>query len=126
MPQFDLVTFFNQVVWFFFGFFFFYFITVYFFLPYLCENLKYRKKKIENNIFLFKETSSEYYTQYAWVNNIFDKNGSFLNKSIIEIFKICSDTKVPLIKQNLYSFFSFKNFLTTFLVPSIIFKKISK
>lgn len=123
MPQFDLVTFFNQVFWFFFGFFCFYFVTVYFFLPILCENLKYRKKKLENNVLFFKETGSEYLSQYAVVNSIFDKNGDFFNKSITDVSKICTDAAVPLIKQNLYSSFSFNNFLTVFLVSIVNVKK---
>lgn len=46
MPQFDQFSFFNQVSWFLFFFFNFYFFVTYFFLPKICYNLKFRKKKI--------------------------------------------------------------------------------
>ena len=46
MPQFDQFSFFNQVSWFLFLFFNFYFFITYFFLPKICYNLKFRKKKI--------------------------------------------------------------------------------
>nr|UXG56149.1 ATP synthase F0 subunit 8 [Phytophthora colocasiae] len=46
MPQFDQFSFFNQVTWFLFFFFNFYFFVTYFFLPKICYNLKFRKKKI--------------------------------------------------------------------------------
>lgn len=46
MPQFDQFSFLNQVSWFLFLFFNFYFFITYFFLPKICYNLKFRKKKI--------------------------------------------------------------------------------
>ena len=46
MPQFDQFSFFNQVFWFFIFFFFFYNYITYFFLPKICYNIKFRKKKI--------------------------------------------------------------------------------
>ena len=46
MPQFDQFSFFNQVSWFFFFFLNFYFFITYFFLPKICYNIKFRKKKI--------------------------------------------------------------------------------
>ena len=46
MPQFDQFSFFNQVSWFLLFFFNFYFFITYFFLPKICYNLKFRKKKI--------------------------------------------------------------------------------
>nr|YP_009547915.1 ATP synthase F0 subunit 8 [Bremia lactucae]AZL92967.1 ATP synthase F0 subunit 8 [Bremia lactucae] len=46
MPQFDQFSFFNQVSWSLFFFFNFYFFVTYFFLPKICYNLKFRKKKI--------------------------------------------------------------------------------
>lgn len=46
MPQFDQFSFFNQVSYFFFFFLNFYFFITYFFLPNVCSNLKFRKKKI--------------------------------------------------------------------------------
>lgn len=50
MPQFDQFSFLNQVSWFFFLFFNFYFFVTYFFLPKICHNLKFRKKKIISDI----------------------------------------------------------------------------
>ena len=49
MPQFDQFSFFNQVSWFLFFFLNFYFFITYFFLPKICYNLKFRKKKIIAN-----------------------------------------------------------------------------
>ncbi len=46
MPQFDQFSFFNQVSWFLFLFLNFYFFITYFFLPKICYNIKFRKKKI--------------------------------------------------------------------------------
>lgn len=70
MPQFDQFSFFNQVSWSLFFFFNFYFFVTYFFLPKICYNLKFRKKKIifdnkkknqinfeKNNIILFFNSS---------------------------------------------------------------------
>ena len=49
MPQFDQASFLNQIFWLFFIFLNFYFFVTYFFLPFLCENLKFRKKKLIEN-----------------------------------------------------------------------------
>jgi hypothetical protein len=70
MPQFDQFSFFNQVFWFFIFFFNFYFLITYFFLPNICYNIKFRKKKIisdnkkkiqinleKNNIIIFFNNS---------------------------------------------------------------------
>ena len=70
MPQFDQFSFFNQVSWFLLFFFNFYFFITYFFLPKICYNLKFRKKKLnfdnekknqinfeKNNIFIFFNNS---------------------------------------------------------------------
>lgn len=70
MPQFDQFSFLNQVSWFIFFFLTFYFFITYFFLPKICYNLKFRKKKIiinnkkknqinfeKNNIILFFNNS---------------------------------------------------------------------
>jgi hypothetical protein len=46
MPQFDQFSFFIQVFWFIFIFFIFYFLFTYFFLPKICYNIKFRKKKL--------------------------------------------------------------------------------
>lgn len=70
MPQFDQFSFFNQVLWFFVFFLNFYFFITYFFLPKICYNIKFRKKKIafdnkkkkqinfeKNNVFFFFNNS---------------------------------------------------------------------
>lgn len=60
MPQFDQFSFYNQISWFLLFFLSFYFLITYFFLPNICYNLKFRKKKIvidikkKNQIFFEK------------------------------------------------------------------------
>jgi hypothetical protein len=125
LPQFDQATFFNQIFWFFLGFFCFYFITVYFFLPFLCENLKYRKKKLENNFIFFKKTNFENYTQYSYVNNIFFVQGDLLNSIIINIFADCLNFVKPL-KSQLGASCSFKDSQIISLIQFINYLKFSK
>jgi hypothetical protein len=47
MPQFDKLTFFNQIFWVVFIFFGFYFVLLRFFLPKLSSVLKIRQKKLQ-------------------------------------------------------------------------------
>jgi hypothetical protein len=63
MPQFDSITFFNQMFWLIFFFVFFYNWLILYLLPYLSFNLKYRNKLIlqtvlpfvtKNLVFFFK------------------------------------------------------------------------
>ena len=77
MPQFDQFSFLNQVFWFFIFFLSFYFYITYFFLPEICFNLKFRKKKIifdnkkknqinfeKNNIYFFFNNSYKFFSSY--------------------------------------------------------------
>jgi Plant ATP synthase F0 len=76
MPQFDQFSFFNQVFFFFVFFYSFYFCITYYFLPKICYNIKFRKKKIvfdnnkknqinfeKNNIIFFFNNSYQYFYQ---------------------------------------------------------------
>jgi hypothetical protein len=120
MPQFDQFSFFNQVSWFLFFFINFYFFITYFFLPKVCYNLKFRKKKIivnnnkknqinfeKNNIIFFFNNS------YKTFCSSFE---SFLVKKLT-IYKLNEDKKVietPLINNLLkkkINFFLNKKFL---------------
>ncbi len=125
MPQFDHFSFFNQVSWFLFLFFTFYFLIVYFFLPKICYNLKFRKKKIiinnkknnqiyfeKNNIFFFFNNSYKTFCskfEFFILKKIFIYN-------LIEIDKI---KKISLINNY------FKNKKNIFLNDKfLLFKKI--
>ena len=125
MPQFDQVTFLNQTFWFFIGFFCFYFITVYFFLPFLCENLKYRKKKLENNFTSLNQINFENFTQYSHINNVFSIKGGVLNSSINEITFNCINSINPL-KFGICTLFLFKTVLTSYLMYLVNFTGVSK
>ena len=69
MPQFDQFSFFNQVSWFFFFFFSFYFFITYIFLPKICYNLKFRKKKIIFDIRKKEKINFEKNNIYYFFNN---------------------------------------------------------
>ena len=104
MPQFDQFSFLNQILWFYIFFFCFYFIITYFFIPSICYNIKFRKKKIlfnnknknqinfeKSTIFFFfnnflKKLSFNFHCLiknkkniYIENNNIFIKNNSLIN-----------------------------------------------
>ena len=119
MPQFDQVTFFNQVFWFFFGFFFFYFITVYFFLPFLSENLKYRKKKLENNLFMLIETGFEKIIQYLHINTVLNITSQIMYKTFYDISFICLNT-IKNIKLEIYKPLILKNIISLSLIKFFI------
>lgn len=73
MPQFDSLSYLNQVIWFMFVFLSFYFMMTYFFLPFLCKILKFRKKKITNNHTLISKIFSEYVFENFPANANFKK-----------------------------------------------------
>jgi F0F1-type ATP synthase membrane subunit b/b' len=50
MPQFDKITFFNQIFWLFFFFTGYYFLLLKIFLPKLCSVLKIRNKKLQKGV----------------------------------------------------------------------------
>lgn len=68
MPQFDIGSFFNQVVFFFTFFFFCYFLTTYFFVPFICKSLKFRKKKITSLQTYFIGIQIENWKQQLFLN----------------------------------------------------------
>nr|YP_010616482.1 ATP synthase F0 subunit 8 [Peronosclerospora sorghi]WAU47956.1 ATP synthase F0 subunit 8 [Peronosclerospora sorghi] len=124
MPQFDQFSFLDQISWFFFFFFFFYFFLTYFFLPQICYNLKFRKKKIifdqkkqkqiifeKRNIYFFFNNSYEIYC--SLLEDFFLKKISIYNKK--EKNKI---QKIPMIN------FFFKKKISFFLNQKfLLFKK---
>lgn len=78
MPQFDQGSFFNQVFWFFFFFLNSYFFLTYFFLPLLCKNLKFRKKKIQANQTYLGDIQLETFQQQLFFNHTFTQMGHHL------------------------------------------------
>nr|YP_004564331.1 ATP synthase F0 subunit 8 [Phytophthora andina]ADK76279.1 ATP synthase F0 subunit 8 [Phytophthora andina] len=92
MPQFDQFSFFNQVSWFLFFFFNFYFFVTYFFLPKICYNLKFRKKKI---IFDNKKKNQ---INFEKNNIIFFFNNSY--KIFCSNFKLFFNKKLSIYKKN--------------------------
>nr|UXG56070.1 ATP synthase F0 subunit 8 [Phytophthora cactorum] len=92
MPQFDQFSFFNQVSWFLFFFFNFYFFVTYFFLPKICYNLKFRKKKI---IFDNKKKNQ---INFEKNNIIFFFNNSY--KTFCSNFELFFSKKLSIYKKN--------------------------
>lgn len=115
MPQFDYISFLNQIFWLLFFFFNFYFFITFFFLPNLCKILKFRKKKIYlNNLYLQKlkyEISLKTDVQNNTKFNIFSNfNGTMIkltNKLVIESPKKFNFKVI----NNLVQFYLFKNIL---------------
>jgi hypothetical protein len=87
MPQFDQFSFLNQVSWFLFFFLNFYFFITYFFLPKICYNLKFRKKKIIIN------NDKQNQINFEKNNIIFFFNNSYKN--------FCSSFESFLIKKKI-------------------------
>ena len=69
MPQFDKITFFNQIFWFLLAFLTFYFIILKSLLPVLAASLKTRKK-IVNFIFLAGASASENASKKSYSKNL--------------------------------------------------------
>lgn len=91
MPQFDQFSFFNQVSWFIFFFLNFYFLISYFFLPKICYNIKFRKKKIISNINKRIPLNLEKKNKIYYLNNLYQNlyvNFEFFIKKNIFIYKI--------------------------------------
>ena len=91
MPQFDQFSFFNQVSWFLLFFFNFYFFITYFFLPKICYNLKFRKKKI---IFYLKKKNQ---INFEKNNIIFFFNNSY--KTFCSNFELFMIKKLSIYKN---------------------------
>ena len=125
MPQFDQGSFLNQVFWFFLIFINSYFLLTYYFLPIICENLKFRKKKIIKN----KSNNSEIILENLQQNN-------FLNESFKNIFgnlyysinSVSSKTLNPVkgLKENIFKKVKLKNDLKNFYVCLLSYNKIVK
>ena len=90
MPQFDQFSFFNQVYWFLFIFFNFYFFVTYFFLPRIVSQMKFRKKKIQqnydyNNLIFFEKNNKQlqlsqyYFSLYQQLNTHLNNVNTFFN-----------------------------------------------
>nr|YP_010395026.1 ATP synthase F0 subunit 8 [Phytopythium vexans]YP_010395066.1 ATP synthase F0 subunit 8 [Phytopythium vexans]DAZ89463.1 TPA_asm: ATP synthase F0 subunit 8 [Phytopythium vexans]DAZ89503.1 TPA_asm: ATP synthase F0 subunit 8 [Phytopythium vexans] len=92
MPQFDQFSFFNQVSWFLFLFLNFYFFITYFFLPKICYNIKFRKKKI---IFDNKKKNQ---INFEKNNIIFFLNNSY--KTFCFNFELFITKKLNIYKNN--------------------------
>ena len=92
MPQFDQFSFFNQVLWFFFFFINFYFFITYFFLPKICYNIKFRKKKI---VFDNKKKNQ---INFEKNNIIFYINDSY--KTFCSNFELFITKKLSIYKEN--------------------------
>lgn len=125
MPQFDQFSFFNQVSWFFFFFFNFYFFITYFFLPKICYNIKFRKKKIafdnnKKNQIHFEKNNIIFFLNNSY--KIFCSNfESFIIKKI-SIYRQNESIKVqqkPLLNQILTN--QINNFLNK---KFLLFKKV--
>lgn len=105
MPQFDKVTFFNQIFWFLIAFLSFYFIILKGLLPVLAASLKTRKKVV-NYIFLAGSSSSENSFKKSYFRNLqkFLKTYKTLFSSFTQkksfLFEI---SKAKIIAQTIFS-----------------------
>lgn len=111
MPQFDQGSFLNQVFWFFFFFLNSYFLITYFFLPLICKNLKFRKKKLQVNQDCFQEIQLENLQQQLFLNTTFYKIGNHFSTLLKNTNENAIDETEPL-KKILFSNLKFKiNFI---------------
>ncbi len=92
MPQFDQFSFFNKVSWFLFFFLNFYFFITYFFLPKVCYNLKFRKKKIIVN------NKKKNQINFEKNNIIFFLNNSY--KTFCSNFELFINKKISIYQNN--------------------------
>lgn len=115
MPQFDSGSFFNQIFWLFFIFLNFYFFITYFFLPFLCENLKFRKKKLLENTSVSNLLNLESDNQVSLKSSTIQK--AYLNcESVIKtILTDISQTLQPQ-KYKIFESFNSKNVLKNFYI----------
>lgn len=112
MPQFDQVSFSNQVLWLFIIFLNFYFLITYFFLPFLCETFKFRKKKLLKNNKDFDKISLEHFYQNLLGNKIFQQIILHSDNTLKLIHTQTVENKTE-IKTNLLN----NSYLKTTLVP---------
>jgi len=82
MPQFDKITFFNQIFWLFFFFSGFYFIFLKIFLPKLSSILKARAKKLQKGLFGVASFSKEQDFATTSFNFLIEKMSSVVKSSV--------------------------------------------
>ena len=123
MPQFDQFSFFNQVSWFLFFFFNFYFFITSFFLPQLCYNLKFRKKKIFFDLQKNQHINFERLNIYFFLNKsytIFCSNFEFFISNNKVVYK--QQEKIKLKKRPLFKN-CFQKHINSFLLQKFVFFK---
>lgn len=129
MPQFDKITFLNQIIWLFFFFFNVYFLTLKIFLPRIAFILKLREKKMSKGTVLLNKFPFEINQNQMNLNLLWETNLN-LFKTIQYVFKqkftnwvfLKKEILITLIfvEKNLYFFF-FTKFLLSFFLNSIFF-----
>lgn len=125
MPQFDQGSFLNQVFWFFLIFINSYFLITYFFLPIICENLKFRKKKIIKNKLNNLDIILENLQQNNFLNNSFKDIFNNLNYSINTINNKTILSIAPF-KENTFKNIKLKKNLKDFYMILLSYKNIIK
>jgi F0F1-type ATP synthase membrane subunit b/b' len=73
MPQFDKLTFFNQVFWVVFIFFGFYIVLLKFFLPQLSSVLKIRQKKLKTSFSSVEASNFSFFSQSRILRSLQDE-----------------------------------------------------
>lgn len=122
MPQFDLVSFPNQTIWLFLVFLNFYSLVTYLFLPFLCENLKFRKKKLIGNNYASKSLNIEYNNQTQLKQNIIQKTYNNCEEIIKYILSGVLDILKP-VKQTVFSSFESNTFFRSFYIHNLSYPK---
>ena len=79
MPQFDIVTFFNQIFWLIFLFFSFYILLLRFFLPKISSILKTRNKKLLYSSFALSDLKTEHHFVLDSSFNFFCRTSAICN-----------------------------------------------
>lgn len=122
MPQFDQGSFLNQVFWFFLFFINSYFLITYFFLPTICKNLKFRKKKIIHNQYKLAEIQLENFQQQIFLNKSFQQVSDHFNISLKKI-NDRSISEIKPLKDKLLSNLSLNKNLINFCVNLTFYPK---
>lgn len=122
MPQFDQGSFFNQVFWFFFFFLNSYFFITYFFLPLICKNLKFRKKKISANQTDFGDMQFETFQQQLFFNHTFMKIGNHLT-TVFQQTQDLAGMKIEPLKMKLFQNLTIPTAFITFYTQVMAYPK---
>lgn len=122
MPQFDQGSFLNQVFWFFFLFINSYFLITYFFLPLICQNLKFRKKKIQVNQDCFQDIHLENIRQQLFLNTTFSTTGNHFTNLLKKINENAISETKPL-KKNLFTNLTLKPTFIHFYMNLVAYPK---